>query len=140
MKVIRPLQNSFQMELSSSKLQRLVKCKAVKSLDSRCKTCISEFRAVQSLCSVPFSMHCFHCIVQCSAVQKVRYCVLHCEMKQLVLHQDLVHQFILIFMQSSHPFTSFHLFVIFILIIASGKDFLIQSYNFHNFQGNRMVR
>ena len=85
------LQNSFHMELSSSKLQRLVKCKAKKSLDSRCKRCNSEFSVVPVLwgvkftvavqhavqctvCSVLFSMHCFQFSIQCT-VFSIQYLV-----------------------------------------------------------------
>ena len=71
------------MELSSSKLQRLVKCKAEKSLDSRCKRCNSEFSVVSFVgcevycsSSARSSMYCVQCSVQ-HALFSVQYSV-HC--------------------------------------------------------------
>ena len=55
------------------------------------------------MCSLlMFSMHWFLFSIQ----RIVLHCVLHCEMKQLVLHQDLMHQFIFHAVFTSIPFSS----------------------------------
>ena len=75
----------------------------------QCNVLCAQSTTVQhALVSVQNWVHCI-CVkfsiqteFQCIAL----HCVLHCEMKQLVPHQDLMHQFILVLMQSSHPFLS----------------------------------
>ena len=52
-----------------------------------------------ALASVMYPMHCSQ-----RSAKNWRGCTVHFQMKQLVMDQDLMHQFILILMHSSHPF------------------------------------
>ena len=86
--------------------------------------CVQSTTVQHALVSVQNWVHCI-CVkfsiqteFQCIAL----HCVLHCEMKQLVPHQDLMHQFILILMQSSHPLHSPLCQSQLNLLIASDKD------------------
>ena len=100
--LIQDASNSFQSPVQSGPKQSGV-CFAVHMLFLCAFVQQLKLNSMQgcALASVMYPMHCSQ-----RSAKNWRGCTVHFQMKQLVMDQDLMHQFILILMHSSHPFSS----------------------------------